>query len=86
MMAARDDVASAAKRRRERRLRSWWRHERMSIACALAEALHHSSGTKPSTCDTRVAEGATNDATRGQNTVTRAREAAGTDFFTFHDE
>ena len=26
----------------------------MSIACALAEALHHSSGTKPSTCDTRA--------------------------------
>ena len=36
------DGAGAAKRRRERRLRSWWRHERMSIACALAEALHHS--------------------------------------------
>ena len=44
----------------------------MSIACALAEAPHHSSGTKPSTCDTRVVE-ATNDAVRGQNTVTRAR-------------
>ena len=45
-----------------------------SIACALAEALHHSSRTKPSTCDTRVVEGATNDALRGQHTVTRARE------------
>ena len=68
------DRATGAARRRERRLRSWWRHERMSIACALAEALHHSSGTKPSTCDTRVVEGVTNDALRGQNTVTRARE------------
>ena len=58
----------------------------MSIACALAEALHHSSRTKPPSCDTRVVEDATSDALRGQNTVTRAREAAGTDFFTFHDE
>ena len=33
------DGAGAARRRRERRLRSWWRHERMSIACAVAEAL-----------------------------------------------
>ena len=71
------------------RVASAWKHERSmpwlvltaqeppdgggsdeSIACALAEALHHSSRTKPSTCDTR----ATNDALRGQNTVTRARE------------
>ena len=29
-------------RRAERRLRSWWRHERMSVAAALAEA-HHSA-------------------------------------------
>ena len=69
-----DRATGAARRRRERRLRSWWRHERMSIACAPAEALHHSSGTKLSTCDTRVVEGATNDALRGQNNVTRARE------------
>ena len=26
-----------------RRLRSWWRHERMSVAAVLAEALHHSA-------------------------------------------
>ena len=57
----------------------------MSIACALAEA-HHFSGTKPSTWDTRVVEGATNDASRDQKRVTRAREAVGTEFFTFHDE
>ena len=31
-------------RRRQRRLRSMLRHERRSIAVALAEALHHSSG------------------------------------------
>ena len=33
----------SARRRRERRLRSWWRHERMSIAAALVEATHHSA-------------------------------------------
>ena len=35
-MAAFDAGTSAAKRRRERRLRSWWRHERMSIGAVLA--------------------------------------------------
>ena len=33
----------AAKRRRERRLRSWAKHERQTVAIALAEALHHSA-------------------------------------------
>ena len=63
-----------ARRRRERRLRSMLRHERMAVAMALAEAHHHSSGTSPSKRDTRVVEGAKNDALRGQKTVTRARE------------
>ena len=31
----------AAKRRRERRLRSWVKHERQTVAMALAKALHH---------------------------------------------
>ena len=34
---------SSARRRRERRLRSWWRHERMSVVAALVEAQHHSA-------------------------------------------
>ena len=33
----------AARRRRERRLRSMLRHERMTVAMALAEFSHHSS-------------------------------------------
>ena len=37
---------AAARWRRERRLRSMLRHERMAVAMALAEALHHSSGLK----------------------------------------
>ena len=34
---------SAGQRRRQRRLRSWLRHERMTVAVALAERTHHSS-------------------------------------------
>ena len=84
-MAARDAGTSAAKRRRERRLRSWWRQERMSIAAALAEALHHSSGTRPSKYDTRVVEDSQHGAVRGQTTATRA-VVPGTQYFTFDDE
>ena len=40
-MAARAET-SAAKRRRERRLRSMLRHERQTVAMELAAALHHS--------------------------------------------
>ena len=36
-------VVGAAQRRRQRRLRSWLRHERMTVAMALAESTHHSS-------------------------------------------
>ena len=38
-----DIAAGAAHRRRERRLRSMLRHERMSVAMALAEASHHTA-------------------------------------------
>ena len=37
------DGASAARRRRERRLRSWWRHECQSVRMALTTAAHHSA-------------------------------------------
>ena len=55
---------SSARRRRERRLRSMLRHERI-VAMALAEALHHSSGLK-------VMERAQHAALRSQETGTRA--------------
>ena len=35
--------SGAAQRRRQRRLRSWLRHERMTVAMAPAERTHHSS-------------------------------------------
>ena len=57
----------AAWRRRQRRLRSWWRHEQQSVAMALSVAAHHS-------CD-KVAAGVTHDGLRAQKTD-RAGEAA----------
>ena len=41
-----DGASGAARRRRERRLRAWLRHERQSVAAALAEAHHHSAGPR----------------------------------------
>ena len=44
-MAARDGAdgsTRSARRRRERRLRSWLRHEQQSIAAVLATVTHHS--------------------------------------------
>ena len=35
-------VDGSARRRRERRLRAWFRHEQFAIRCALASAKHHS--------------------------------------------
>ena len=37
------DGEGAARRRRQRRLRSWLKHERQSVAMALAEYTHHAS-------------------------------------------
>ena len=37
------DGEGAARRRRQRRLRSWLKHERQSVAMALAEYSHHAS-------------------------------------------
>ena len=45
MDVARDDAGGgtgSARHRRERRLRQWHRHERMTVAMALAEFTHHS--------------------------------------------
>ena len=41
--AERDGCTGSARRRRERRLRQWNRHERMTDAMALAESTHHSA-------------------------------------------
>ena len=38
-----EPVSGAAQRRRQRRLRSWLRHERVTVAMPLADRRHHSS-------------------------------------------
>ena len=59
--------SGSARRRRERRLRSWLRHERMTVCMELTAALHHSAfkGAAPET----------HDAPRSQKTVNSKREA-----------
>ena len=53
-------VAGAAMRLRERRPRSWAKHERMTVAMALAENLHHSR---------QKVEGGEHDGPRAQKTA-----------------
>ena len=63
------DTATAAARRRQRRLRSWLRHERMTIAMTLAEMAHHTAPRGPKMA--RVGEEVVQDAheaLRGQKT------------------
>ena len=43
-----EHVTGSAKRRRERRLRQWLRHERMTVAMALAESQHHAAARRQS--------------------------------------
>ena len=73
-MAAHD--SGAAWRRRQRRLRSWWRHEQQSIAAVLATVSHHSFPK----VDTA------NAALQGQKTGTSTRGPAAAEFFTLSDE
>ena len=62
------DTATAAARRRQRRLRSWLRHERMTVAMTLAEKLHHTSrGQKLARVGEEVVHDA-HDAPRGPKT------------------
>ena len=63
--------AGAAKRRRERRLRQWLRHERMTVAMAVAEATHHSAPRrqKTATAIREVEEQASHDCLRAQTAL-----------------
>ena len=81
------DGDSAAKRRRDRRLRMHWRHEQLTLRMALAAALHHSRDVGPVTYNaprsqrTAMAE-ATNNAPRSQKTSV----AGDTEFFSLYEE
>ena len=63
----------SARRRRERRLRSFLRHERMTVRMELAAALHHS----------RDVGSGKNDGLRAQKTVNSREDAV---FFELYDE
>ena len=73
-MAARDGAAggtSSARWRTERRQRSWWRHEQLSVEAALTWARHHSAGPGVVTRREEQPEGEVhevNDALRSQTT------------------
>ena len=47
-----DRATGAAWRRRQRRLRSWWRHEQQTVAAVLATFQHHSAPRGPRTART----------------------------------
>ena len=69
-------LVSAAQRRKQRRLRSWWRHEQQSIAAVLATVTDHSFDKV----------GTANAALRGQKTDTSTRVPAAAEYFTLSDE
>ena len=58
-----DRASGAAWRRRQRRLRSWWRHVQQTVAAVLATVTHRSHSKV----------GTANDAPRGQETVNSTR-------------
>ena len=67
MMDDVERVSGAARRRRERRLRSWLKHERQTVRMVLAETFHHSSAPFPPTLKEEwVGRHETHDALRGQ--------------------
>ena len=76
-------ACGSARRRRERRLRSWWRHEAQSVVAALATAQHHSFERKKAVEHEgrEVEEKGTNTALRGQ-----MAPPPGTALFTLYDE
>ena len=71
-------AAGSGQRRRQRRLRQWLRHERMTVAMAVAEAVRHSSrGQRTATAE------ATHDAPRSQFAVDVARR---TELFQLYED
>ena len=48
-MECHGEHGGSTRRRRQRRLRQWHRHERMTVAVALAEATHHAAPRGPKT-------------------------------------
>ena len=63
-------VSGAARRRRERRLRSWLKHERQTVRMVLAETFHHSTAPfPPKFKEEWLGRHEQHDGLRGQNTA-----------------
>ena len=83
LASVRDANASGAARRRQRRLRQWLRHERLSVAMALAEYNHHSALRRPTMARARGEEIELYNVT-GQTTP--LPRAASTQYFSLGDD
>ena len=70
-------MAGSAVRRRQRMLRSMWRHEQMAIKLALAEKLHHSA-CRPVLSKEELVEHAQYNAPRGPEDSQGSRGSAST--------
>ena len=75
--------AGAAMRRRQRRLRQWLRHERLSVAMALAEYSHHAA---PRGQTKARAGGGAHDVLHGCVPEDALPQAAGAQFFSLGDD
>ena len=75
--------AGAAMRRRQRRLRQWLRHERLSVAMALAETNHHAA---PRGQTKARAGGGARDVLHGCVPEDALPQAAGAQFFSLGDD
>ena len=80
-MADVERVKGAAMRRRERRLRSWLKHERQTVRMVLAETFHHSSAPFASgwegTCSTTACGDRTRQGAGRPRTIRRGPEWLG---------
>ena len=78
--------------RKQRRLRSWWRHEQQSIAAALATFTHHSeqrqktarAGEEGSSCSTLRSSGSTSPPAGALQPVRRAQRDSATPVWVSH--
>ena len=77
-------ATGAAMRRRQRRLRAWLRHERLTVAMALAEATHYDAPRiqKPA----RAREGGSETNYTAEDRRTPPPEEPGTQYFDLGDE
>ena len=71
-------AASAAARRRQRRVKQDLRHERLTVAMALAEYNHHSAPRRPTISRARGEESEMNNATGQKTSLPRAANTQST--------